>query len=478
MRILFVEDEEDWLDEVSAELVSLGSSVSVVPARSSASAVALIEDVGEEFDLIICDLRIPPSDGGLAIDENQGLFVQARAREIRPGVPCMFLTGYATAKNIRESLSLGENKDIFGTRQQVPMVVHFSKEELPEAIAWTSEFVAHRHDLSDIVVDQEAKMMIPDHVELGLRIFARRNDGSAVHIEPLGGGLSGAQTYRATVNSRAGVRALVFAKFDGRSAILREIEHYNRCLPTLLGPNTFASHADEITAGLGSNGAVFYQLLTGFDRSLFDLIADDDAVAGAAVAKLHQKVEPWLTAKENGSVRIRDFRREAVPDLVLVEYQAELGDDNRAFEESGAAVSTCYQHGDLHGANILVDSLGEPLMIDFGNLGPAPACLDPIVLELSLLFHPQGRETIGDWATAEIAEQWFDVERWAATSPVPEFVRACRSWASAAATSEFELICVAYREALRQLKYPDTRKDLAIAIANSARRAGLGASAQ
>ena len=136
MRVLFVEDEEDWLDEVSTELFSLDSSVCVVPARSSASAVALIEDEGEEFDLIICDLRIPPSDGGLAIDENQGLFVQARAREIRPGVPCMVLTGYATAKNIRASLSLGEKKDIFGTREQFPMVVQFSKEELPEAIAW------------------------------------------------------------------------------------------------------------------------------------------------------------------------------------------------------------------------------------------------------------------------------------------------------------------------------------------------------
>ena len=188
MRVLFVEDEEDWLDEVSAELLSLDSSVCVVPARSSASAVALIEDEAEEFDLIICDLRIPPSDGGLAIDENQGLFVQARAREVRPGVPCMFLTGYATAKNIRESLSLGENKDIFGTRDQVPMVVQFSKEELPEAIAWTSDFVAHRHELSGIVVGQDSEMPIPDHVQLGLRIFARRQDGSAVHIRPLGGG--------------------------------------------------------------------------------------------------------------------------------------------------------------------------------------------------------------------------------------------------------------------------------------------------
>ena len=279
------------------------------------------------------------------------------------------------------------------------------------------------------------------------------------------------------MKSGTSVRALVFAKFDSRSTILSEIEQY-RSLPTLLGPTTFASHADDITAGLGSKGVIFYQLATGFDRSLFDLVAEDDAVAGTAVAKLHQKVEPWLAGRENSSLRVREFRREIVSDSVLGQYQAELGDfDHRAFEDSSMAISMCYQHGDLHGANVLVDSLGEPLMIDFGNLGPAPACLDPIVLELSVLFHPQGREATGEWATAEMAEHWFDVERWAAASPVPEFVRACRSWASAAAANELELLCVAYREALRQLKYCDTEKDLAIAVANSARKAYLRASA-
>lgn len=475
MRVLFVEDEEDWLQEVSAELVLLDSSVCVVPARSSASAVALIEDEEEEFDLIICDLRIPPSDGGLAIDESQGLFVQTRARKTRPGVPCMFLTGNATAKNIGESLSLGENKDIFGTREQFPMVVYFSKEQLPEAITWTRKFVENRLGLSEIVVNREPTGLIPDHVELGLQVFARRNDGSSVDIEPLGGGLSGAHTYRAAVKSQSGVRALVFAKFESRSAILAEIQQYNRCLPTRLGPATFASYADDITAGLGSKGALFYQLATGFDRSLFDLIEDDDAAAAAAVEKLYEKVGPWLTTRENASIRIHDFRNKVVKDKVLAGYQAELGDDNQTFEESEATVSICYQHGDLHGENVLVDSLGEPLMIDFGDLGPAPACLDPIVLELSLLFHPQGREAIGKWATAEVAKHWYDVETWAAASPVPNFVRACRKWASAAAASESELLCVAYRQALRQLNYSDTDKDVAIAIANSACTAALHA---
>ena len=471
MRVLFVEDEDDWFAEVAAELKALDNSVSVVRARSRASAVSYIEAEDEEFDFIICDLRIPPSDGGIVGDENQGLFVQTRAREVRPGVPCMFLTAHATMRNIRDSLSSGGTEDIFGTREPFRMVVHFSKVELPEAMMWVSEFTKKRSELRAIVVDHETRMLLSDHVQLGLQIFARRHEGSRVQIQPLGGGLSGAETYRATVHGPTGVTASVFTKFDRRSAIVSEHEQYNRCLPTLLGPTSFASHADQIIAGLGSNGAVFYQLATGFDRSLFGLIADNDEAAGLTVAKLHQKVDPWHAMRESSQRRIGDFRQEAVPDSVLTQYEDELGAlDYRAFEESMISVSACYQHGDLHGANVLVDSLGEPLMIDFGNLGLASACLDPIVLELSILFHPQGSGAIGEWATAEMAEHWCAVDTWARASPVPEFVRACRHWASAVAANELEWLCVAYREALRQLKYPDTRKDLAIAIAISAGR--------
>ena len=477
MRVLFVEDDVDWLEEVSAEFRLLDSSVSIAAALSSASAVALIENEDEEFDLIICDLRIPPSDGGLAIDENQGLFVQARARDTRPGVPCMFLTARASARNIRDRLSLGGKSDIFGTGQDFPMVVYFSKEELPEAIAWISDFMAKRHELSIITVSREEETLIPDYVEHGLRIFARRRGGSTVHVQPIGGGLSGAGTYKVTVNGPTGARAVVFAKFDSRSAVLDEITKYEQCLPSLLGPNTFASFADKVTDGLGTKSGIFYQLATGFDRSLFDLMAEDDSKAGVAVAKLQQKVEPWLNMRAGGTSRIRDFRREAVLDSVLDAYMEAKSDfDHEAFEERSVTISKCFQHGDLHGANILVDLDGEPLMIDFGNLGSAPACLDPIVLELSILFHPDARKVIGEWATSDLASHWFDVERWAASSPVPEFIRACRNWASTAAGGELEMFSVAYCEALRQLKYDDTDKDLAVAIALSARRAGVIAS--
>ena len=47
----------------------------------------------------------------------------------------------------------------------------------------------------------------------------------------------------------------------------------------------------------------------------------------------------------------------------------------------------CCVHGDLHGANVLARKDGECVIIDFGDVGDGPASLDPITLELSLLFH-------------------------------------------------------------------------------------------
>ena len=264
-----------------------------------------------------------------------------------------------------------------------------------------------------------------------------------------------------------------------RQATLLEQKQYDQCLPAMLAPNTFASHVDKIAAGLGSKGAIFYQLAEGYDRDLFKLLGESDDRAGRAVSKLRKKVEPWLRTTEGQQREIGEMRRNAVPDEVLANYGADLGAlDHRLLDNSLAQMSMCYQHGDLHGANILVDLDDEPLLIDFGDLGLAPSCLDPIVLELSALFHPRGRSATGEWATPEMAEQWHDLDAWASASPIPEFIRSCRQWASAATENDSEWLCVAYIEALRQLKYQDTRKDLAVAIAKSAGEACLRSMAE
>ena len=67
-------------------------------------------------------------------------------------------------------------------------------------------------------------------------------------------------------------------------------------------------------------------------------------------------------------------------DVAFQPYRDALG-STECFEEIAQEIATSCQHGDLHGFNVLCDGLGNAVVIDFGNVGRAPSCIDPIVLE-------------------------------------------------------------------------------------------------
>ena len=130
-------------------------------------------------------------------------------------------------------------------------------------------------------------------------------------------------------------------------------------------------------------------------------------------------------------------------------------------------MTTSYQHGDLHGFNILCDASGGAVVIDFGNVGPAPTCMDPVILELSVLFHKDSPFRSTSWPTNEQAETWFNLDEYLLGCPVPTFIRKCREWAIEMGGST-ELPPVVYAEAVRQLKYEDTNRERALGIARAA----------
>ena len=106
------------VDRLRARLSTLEPSIAIVIARSRSSAVEKLEQ--HEFDFIICDLLLPPQDGGLDIFEEHGLAVHAEIRNCTPGTPCLFFTGFGTSGNVVERLSTGGTQNIFGTDERYP----------------------------------------------------------------------------------------------------------------------------------------------------------------------------------------------------------------------------------------------------------------------------------------------------------------------------------------------------------------------
>lgn len=94
--ILLVDDEEIILEVAQAILEKLGYRV--VVAGGGEQAIAMVQRVGVEIDLVILDLIMPGMDGGKTFD---------RIREIQSTIPIILSSGYAINQQANEIMRRG-----------------------------------------------------------------------------------------------------------------------------------------------------------------------------------------------------------------------------------------------------------------------------------------------------------------------------------------------------------------------------------
>ena len=246
----------------------------------------------------------------------------------------------------------------------------------------------------------------------------------------------------------------------------QERENYRRYINPLLKMGGYPALGPEIEAGIGKREALFYQLADEYTETLFDVLEGNEDEAIAIVEVLRDIFGQWAELSEKKVLRIRDLRVQRIGDSEFEPYRDALG-STEGFEEIEREMMTSCQHGDLHGFNVLCNASGEAVVIDFGNVGPAPTCIDPIILELSILFHRDSPFRSDSWPTNKQAEAWFDLDEYLLGCPVPGFIRKCREWANERG-GPTDLPPVVYTEAVRQLKYEDTNRERALGIARAA----------
>lgn len=471
MRVLLVEDDQNFLSTIMEALREEVAGIQLVTARSRDTA--LTELVHGPFDLVICDLKIPTQDGALDEDIQHGLAVHGRAREIAPGTPVLILTAFGSlALDYLASLLTDSPREVFaGHEPPVSMTDFVQKGKFREFMHKVSTFARQIRQLEDVeVVGEPVDLKLSASTKRTLRIMASRNGGRQVLVKELGGGLSSAQVFRVKVSDANGMTtAMAVGKLGKLSLLALEEARYQRHVLPLLQPASFAPRLDQVRAGAGDAGGLFYSLADEFGRSLFDVLAADPGDAAAIVPRLRALEQRWLDSAQRRTRTVGEVRRAFVSDEDLVAHRAVLdGMGCPRFEERNVVVNQCYQHRDLHGSNVLVGHDGRPLLIDYGEAELSAASHDPVALELSLLFHPNGRAIVGAWPSPEQARSWANVDEYVRDCPVVAFVRACRGWASDVSAGPREVYVHAYSNSLRQLPYPDTPKSLALAVAAAA----------
>jgi CheY-like chemotaxis protein len=469
MRLLIIEDNADIVEALRDDLGEILSPEEITVCRSRDSASLALES--HVFDYVLLDRKIPTQDDRLDAEVEHGEAIFQKLRAESPGTQICFLTGFATQGFLTGIIEKAENVDIWGGGKLMPLVNVVPKRKLD--------------DIKPLVASVKKEIELNDEIEIiglppeklmerrALRIFGRRNQAASIVVEELVGGLSGVSVLKVTFRDQHGApHLLTAAKVGSKADIKKEIQNYTRDVVRL--PNgRYAVHTGDVFAGAGPTAGVFYRLIAEYE-SLAALLARDPGTAAAVVPRLAIAEREWTEGRPQSARSVQEIRRALISDDDMQKVKSLLEGINwENFEQRKTQARMCSQHGDLHCGNVLVDSHGEPILIDFARVGESTASLDPITLELSPIFHPGSRIVTDSWPKVLNAEHWDDVEAFTNGCPASGFMKAARQWAREVAAGPRETYATAYAFAARQLQFPDTDKHLARAILVSAMNAFL-----
>lgn len=477
MNILLVEDEERAVTAFQAALEAADlTDYELTVAGDRDTALRCINE--HFYDYVVCDVWIPADASSPRPEREHGIRVFEELQACSPGTPCVFLTGQpADDLETRRRLSRGGTEDIYGRREAMPLVELRTKSEIRSCAALLADAASQLEALRGVEVFVVGGEGLDAAEERVLQIATRRLGGTSVRVTRLGG-LSGTGAFRAEIVGEGGRRiGQVFAKVGDFTRIRAEDASYGQYVPAQLPLGVFASRADAVRGGAGRVEGLFFTLADGFDESLFQCVAADCPRAVRVVGCLWKRLDAWDGAAESRRTTVGALRDVGLSSEVLDGLSDDLREAVPADVEAiELELPHWPQHGDLHAGNVLVRD-EDPLLIDFADAGVRPGCYDAVVLELSLVFHPDSPFSATDWPTAEQAARWWDVDAFVVGCPAANVVRSCRRRALDT-VGETGVAALGYAHAVRQLKYPDTRKDLAVAIAQSAAarlRRGAGA---
>ena len=355
MRILLVENEETSVRTLHEELALAGIAAEVLVARSRKSALACL--VQGEYDVVLCDLRIPSTDGALDENEEHGLLVVNETRASHPVTRIFILSGFSSLDNIGDIVNRPE-MDIYGTLKPVPMIRDTPKKNYGVCIRELTSVASELEALATIRVECVPALSEAD--ARALRVYARPRGGVIVRVAALAPGLSDAAPLRIAIYGPDDqLQGSAFVKLGSRDAIASEELRFRLHVNGVLPAGSFPSVAQVVPTTDGRS-ALVYSLIEGPTKSLFDVLHESEAAAVDVVQRLQkQEASSWAAGAPMARTTVKDIResRGGRADLIATHLG---GLDWQWLEAQELNVRRARQHGDLHGDNVLVDTCCRP----------------------------------------------------------------------------------------------------------------------
>ena len=467
LHVLIVEDDDDFVEVLHEIVEDLPGNSNIRVARSRDEAFDMLKD--GFLDLVILDLNIPTVSDALDTHPEHGHAVFGRIRTVAPGTPIFVLTG-SPAEDFLSSLVMRNQQqvDIWSEGEKIGTIMFHTKYNIdtcPDKLRLVACAVNH---LSDVELERDGLNLSLAEDRL-IRIFAKKFQGVRCVASRMGGGLSGARVYRLRVTDSDGVQIHdAVAKLSTHDDVRREGDCYDKHV-VRLAPAATPRKLAILEFGAHKLAGIFFGLADGFRESAFDIAGKATQRSKAVIHSVKTATTQWVEGVPEKRKSIRQLRQRILSDESLDEIRRAF-DLNwiENFENREIQTHWGCSHGDLHGSNVLVSHKGVAL-IDYGDVSEGPASLDPVTLELSLLFHPDTPNRTGAWPSSEGAKEWGNLDVYLDDCPFPDFIRECRAWAICVAAGNREVAASAYSYLVRQLKYDDTDKKLALALLDGVR---------
>lgn len=463
MQILLVEDNFSYADTLVSVVNEKFPGVAWDVIDNSNSAEELLAH--NFYDLVILDLNMPSVPSGLEKNVENGQKLFYLIQKIMPGTPIYILTG-SDLDSFATGLSRhGEQVRLWGAGKEFPTVLYFRKNKAPELIEELSGVYHEILSVNAIAINTRGKAIVfAKGQERALKTFVRSMGGVDGVYYPLSG-LSGSLVGRIEVRDvRLHTIGAFVVKLGLASKIQKENESYARYV-RLMAINTFTPLLSGIDKGLKEYSAIFYTLAEGYKETLFEVVRRDTVAAVEVIQKVRASLERWSAVREVSKVSVGEIRRAKLPDEDFNALIEQHGLEHlRKIEGIHVSASSSCIHGDLHGGNILVNRTGTPVLIDFGDVGFGFTGLDPITLEMSLVFHP---DCVLSGVSQEIRSfltHWPVVDGYCQNNPFGNIVKYCRDWAYDISGDDRSVLAAGYAFALRQLKYDTVNSEDTIAL--------------
>lgn len=464
IHLLIVEDNLDYLEEVIAIIDSFPCMFHIYQARSRDEAYSVLENENVFLDLAILDLNIPTINDALDGDPKHGHAVFSKIRNNAPGTPIFVLTGSQAEDFISPLLENTQRIDIWSEGRTTSTILFRKKYQILEVRQVLEPLANAIHALSDVELDRrDCDLSIAE--DRLIRIFAKKFRGTRCTITRISGGLSGARVFRLRITDQYGTKVHDAIAKLAELDVIREEEHRYDNYISLLSPGATSRKLATLEFGAHKLAGIFFSLAEEFQYSAFDLVAMNPGISNSMIQNIQNLTLPWVNGVPESRLPINSIRQRMINDNELAKVKDNFNLDwIDTFEHQEIQTRASIMHGDLHGFNVLTSASGEVVIIDYGDVAHGFACIDPVTLELSALFHPESRIATKEWPSPEQAAEWCNLDTYIVGCPYPDFILSCRQWAREVAPGDRDIAVCAYSYLIRQLKYDDTNKSLVLTM--------------